>query len=367
MVINESNIDITGGEFYNIGTINNTGEFFNNNMFDNSSGIFINNGVLSSFAVPAQLLAGTISGNGSFTETPFEMVGILSPGNSPGCMTVASQDLGLIGTMNIEVNGTMACTDHDAVNNTGANITIAGASVNFSFGYTPTEGDVITFLVGSTVSGTFASVTGLTSGWTLAYDTPSSGSVSIVYSEAILPVEMTRFTGTMKGDKVQLQWQTASEANNKGYEVQRLNQDNNWERIGYLEGNGTTFLPSNYSFWDESPLDGMLYYRLLLLEFTGEKTYSKAISITGANALEKASIRPHPAVADSLLHYQTTNGGSAKLSIYGTNGEAILNRRIQLVKGKGSIPIGLNGLPKGIYVLILEHHEFKERLLVTVE
>lgn len=183
----------------------------------------------------------------------------------------------------------------------------------------------------------------------------------------LLSVDLTRFNAVMKGKRVLLQWQTASEFNHQGFEVQRLNHAREWERIGYVDGNGTTFLLTNYVFWDKTPLNGMPFYRLVLLDLSGRKELSKPINITKDTAYGRKNTLSAPTITDSRLLYYTLNGGNANLSIFGPNGETILNRRIRLVKGNGSIPIGLKGMPDGIYVLKLEHQEFNEQLLLMVE
>ena len=58
-----------------------------------------------------------------------------------------------------------------------------------------------------------------------------------------------------------LNWSTATEVNNYGFEIERSNA-NKWEKIGFVEGHGNSYSPKDYSFYDDSPLPGSSVYRL---------------------------------------------------------------------------------------------------------
>ncbi|MDP1678068.1 MAG: hypothetical protein Q8L88_14520, partial [Bacteroidota bacterium] len=85
-----------------------------------------------------------------------------------------------------------------------------------------------------------------------------------------LPVELVSFSATAKGKNVELKWNTATEVNNYGFEIERsvvsdrhLQGDGyfSWTKIGFVEGNGTTNAPKLYSFVDASA-SGKVLYRL---------------------------------------------------------------------------------------------------------
>ncbi|MGD8307684.1 MAG: hypothetical protein PVF17_13585, partial [Ignavibacteria bacterium] len=64
-----------------------------------------------------------------------------------------------------------------------------------------------------------------------------------------LPVELTSFKALQKGNAIILNWQTETESNNYGFDVER-SQDNDWQKIGFVEGHGKSNSPKNYSFTD---------------------------------------------------------------------------------------------------------------------
>ncbi|MCB9298213.1 MAG: hypothetical protein H6559_34615 [Lewinellaceae bacterium] len=94
---------------------------------------------------------GTISGN-IFTNTSY---GTLAPGSSPGCLNF-TDGLTNDGAITIEVNGTTSCSGYDRITVTGT--TNLGGTLAAGINYTPTIGDVITFIDAGSISGTFAAV-----------------------------------------------------------------------------------------------------------------------------------------------------------------------------------------------------------------
>ncbi len=82
----------------------------------------------------------------------------------------------------------------------------------------------------------------------------------------IIPVELTSFTANVVDGKIKLEWQTASELNNAGFEIEKsvfspqsatggsVGNKKNWEEIGFVNGKGTTTEISNYSFVDNELL-----------------------------------------------------------------------------------------------------------------
>ncbi|MEO8400118.1 MAG: hypothetical protein ABI550_09960, partial [Ignavibacteriaceae bacterium] len=135
---------------------------------------------------------------------------------------------------------------------------------------------------------------------------------NITASENPLPVELTSFTGTARFNKIELSWKTASEINNRGFEVQRkLSSYNNWSTIGFVEGAGSSTREEIYSFNDNiSELNSnRISYRLKQIDFNGEFTYSKIItienSVPGHFSLEQNY--PNPFNPSTKIKYSISN------------------------------------------------------------
>lgn len=123
-------------------------------------------------------------------------------------------------------------------------------------------------------------LTGATSNW-------------VAGSSGILPVELLNFTGKSTAGVNLLTWQTASETQNKGFDIERSTYGSRFEKIGFVAGNGTIFINQSYSFEDTAPNEGVSYYRLKQLDFDGDFEYSNIVSID-QKAKNNVGIFPNP-------------------------------------------------------------------------
>lgn len=117
-----------------------------------------------------------------------------------------------------------------------------------------------------------------------------SNAISATFPEEPLPVELTSFEGYNTADGVLLEWETATEVNNYGFQVQRKKakgkSENEWEDVGFVQGNGTTNSPKSYSFTDPLTLNPNLTqvdYRLKQIDNDGTFAYSKVITVDLTN------------------------------------------------------------------------------------
>ncbi len=94
-----------------------------------------------------------------------------------------------------------------------------------------------------------------------------------------LPIQLIDFTAQTFGDKVQLNWATASEFNNHYFTVQRSSDGIEFEKVGEVMGAGTTTLEKQYQLIDLTPKSGISYYRLKQTDFDGKFTFSHVVSV----------------------------------------------------------------------------------------
>ncbi|MFO7524292.1 MAG: T9SS type A sorting domain-containing protein [Ignavibacteriaceae bacterium] len=107
------------------------------------------------------------------------------------------------------------------------------------------------------------------------------GNEATAYVPEAVPVELTSFTASVSGNDVTVNWSTASETNNQGFEVQRQSAAGNaqWETIGFVEGRGTTTEEQSYSYRDKNLSAGNYQYRLKQIDFDGTFEYSKVAEV----------------------------------------------------------------------------------------
>lgn len=165
-----------------------------------------------------------------------------------------------------------------------------------------------------------------------------------------LPVELIEFRGMkMNQNNIQLNWVTASEINNWGFEIERSNsKDRNWEMIGWKKGQGDSHKTNYYSFEDSTPLEGTNYYRLKQMNIDGNYEYTKTISVKLEN--ENNSIRiSHTLVRDKLFliydHEENQIQRGIISDMYG-------NLTIKIHNGLRDLE--LSHLPPGQYIISIQ-------------
>ena len=193
-----------------------------------------------------------------------------------------------------------------------------------------------------------------------------------------LPVELTSFTSSILNNAVFLQWRTATEVNNYGFEVEKcvasdrhLAGDGHfaWTKIGFVEGNGTTNALKSYTFIDASAR-GTIAYRLKQIDRDGRFEYSQSIEVT-APTPEHFSLGqnyPNPFNAETHISFTLIAAEQTILKVFNTIGQEV-STLVQgyIPAGKYSIPFNASSLSGGIYFYSLrsgKYIETKKLLLV---
>ncbi len=114
--------------------------------------------------------------------------------------------------------------------------------------------------------------------------------VSINWSE-LIPVELASFTASVNENIVTLNWITATELNNSGFDILRSTQQDVWEKISFVPGNGTTTEIHYYSFEDENLDAGKYSYKLKQIDFDGSYEYSNVVNVDVTNPVSLSLLK----------------------------------------------------------------------------
>lgn len=165
----------------------------------------------------------------------------------------------------------------------------------------------------------------------------------------ILPVVLIQFQVTSTGNVHMLTWTTASELNNDYFIIERSADAIVFSEIGRVKGAGNSEQNLHYSFYDESPLHGINYYRLQQVDFNGNVEYSKLIFIESI-VKEKLLLYPNPAMNEVYVEIPENIAGKYTILLLDQNGKLIYTS----VKSDQYLHrIAIENLPEGYYAIVL--------------
>ena len=234
------------------------------------------------------------------------------------------------------------------------------------------DGSTWTYLGAVSTSSNTFSASNLTS-----FSTFTAGELSA------MPVELTDFDSDIDGNKVKLYWETATEVNNYGFEVERAQYKSytstlsipdlpkNWEKIGFVEGHGNSNSTKSYSFTDQPTGGKDFLYRLKQIDFDGAFEYSKIITVSleNVNEFQLEQNYPNPFNPTTRISYKLASRTSVRLKVYDLLAQVVAEL-VDDTQEAGRYEVTFDGskLPSGTYFYKLEAGQYVEvRKLLLVK
>ena len=187
--------------------------------------------------------------------------------------------------------------------------------------------------------------------------------VSTSWDFAPLPVELSSFTAEANENEVHLSWITASELNNKMFEVERKTSETEYSTIAQIEGAGTTTEMNHYSYTDSDIDAGKYVYRLKQIDFDGTFAYSKEIEVEIANPTTYYLVQnyPNPFNPTTTITYAIPKEELVTLKVYNAIGEevATLVNDVQQM-GSYNVNFDASSLPSGAYMYKIQAGNYVE-------
>ncbi|MEZ4962975.1 MAG: T9SS type A sorting domain-containing protein [Saprospiraceae bacterium] len=171
---------------------------------------------------------------------------------------------------------------------------------------------------------------------------------TLASTAAILPVELVHFTASKMEDVVSLKWQTATETNNEGFEVEHSTDGRNWDYLDFVNGHGTSTDVHDYTFTHEHPSHGTNYYRLRQVDFDGNFEYSNIRSVEFEGLQGQINVYPNP--ASSVSNIQLPGDfEQAAIQVFDLGGRVVFGLEVE--GGSQTIPIDVSAWQSGMYLV----------------
>lgn len=171
------------------------------------------------------------------------------------------------------------------------------------------------------------------------------GVIRVQSDIAVLPVTMQSFEAVKKpGQSVLLAWTTATEQNNRGFDIQRSYDGVHFNTIGWLNGAGNSSALQHYSFTDITAAKGNNFYRIMQVDADGRGQFSETRKIY-FESTNSFTVFPNPVKTDA--HIMLTNDVQS-IRLTATDGKLLWQKgRVQA----GTVNIPMQQLSAGLYVL----------------
>lgn len=168
----------------------------------------------------------------------------------------------------------------------------------------------------------------------------------------IIPVNLVSFEAKANGKNILLNFETATENNNKGFVIERSLDGSNFSRIGFVNGQGTTNVATRYTYTDNFVQPNVLYYyRLRQTDFDGNEKLSeiRSAKIKGSGVI--VTVSPNPASDQIKLFIAGTNG-SANVQMINAAGQ-VVRKWNNVATVNGSSVLDVSTLATGMYSLVI--------------
>lgn len=186
-----------------------------------------------------------------------------------------------------------------------------------------------------------------------------------------LPVELSAFSAAIKNGDVELRWETQSESNNYGFEIERSaagHEHGGWVRIGFAAGAGNSNSTKGYSFTDQTAPAGLVQYHLKQIDTDGSFSYSDIVEVNvTVGAFQLFQNYPNPFNASTTIQYQIPQDGFVRLTLFNIRGqliETIFQGEQQA--GLHTCTFNAGTIPSGAYIYKIEAGEFSEIRTLTL-
>lgn len=178
--------------------------------------------------------------------------------------------------------------------------------------------------------------------------------VPVTMEISIIPVELTSFAASNDRNNVTLNWATATEVNNSGFQIERkLNGTNEWTNLSFVSGKGTSTERNNYFYMDKGLTVGKYSYRLKQVDLDGTFEYSPVIEVD-VNAPNEYTLYqnyPNPFNPSTTIEYSLPEKADVTISIYTAIGELVTTLVDGTVEsGYQKVSFNASNLTSGTYI-----------------
>ncbi len=179
----------------------------------------------------------------------------------------------------------------------------------------------------------------------------------------VIPVELTAFNASVNKNDVVLNWTTATELNNLGFEIQRKSRDDSYQSIAFINGKGTTTEINDYTYIDKTVDAGMYSYRLMQKDYDGTFAYSQEVEVEINLPLEYSLDQnyPNPFNPTTTIRYSIPEDNFVSIKLFDILGNEVLTLvNEQRQAGRYEMLFNASNIASGVYYYQINSGSFTQ-------
>jgi hypothetical protein len=169
-----------------------------------------------------------------------------------------------------------------------------------------------------------------------------------------VPVTMLSFDAVRAGKSNNLTWTTTNEINSSKFEIERSTNGINYVSIGSVNAIGNSATKQSYRFMDANPAKGNNYYRIKSVDIDNSYKLSVVRNVKNLGFVEMM-INPNPVTSTTMnISLEAEATEKATIVITDLSGRKVYNGTTNVIAGTNNIPVNVNNLNKGIYLVTIQ-------------
>jgi hypothetical protein len=176
-------------------------------------------------------------------------------------------------------------------------------------------------------------------------------------SDYFVPVELSSFTAKVSENKITLLWTTATELNNHGFDIEISSNNQNFEKIGFVPGFGTTTEAKSYSFNVSVIAVGIQFFRLKQIDYDGTFVYTNAVEVVGLAPTEFLLLQnyPNPFNPSTSIKFTLPVDANVSLKLFNLLGEEVVEIiNSEMTAGLHQVNFDAGDLSSGTYLYLMK-------------
>ena len=188
---------------------------------------------------------------------------------------------------------------------------------------------------------------------------------NVVFTSVVpLPVTYAAFEGVKQKNTAVLSWETLTEHNNKGFEIEHSRNNQFWQPVHFEKGAGNSNAARSYSFMHTTPVKGNNFYRLKQIDIDGKANYSKVVNLYFEEGPQRALVYPNPAKGQLWLQSEGLKAGT-NIQLLDISGRVVRSFSTGTVQS-GASRLNVAGIQAGLYLIRIgdKEHSFTEKIII---